>query len=321
VPISLACRADVAWLLPPERTVPLESARWDAQAVFEALSTHGALFFDDLLTATNLLPAQLDDALGELASLGLVTSDGFAAIRHLMVKHHNAGRRVRRARRPRGRAYAAGGRWSKFPPLVRATETEERAERWAWLLLNRYGVMFRDLLTREAAAPPWRGLAAVYRRLEMRGEIRGGRFVAGVAGEQFALPDAVERLRKHRDEQMAGESWQLISAADPLNFVGIITEGPRVPATRNNRVLFRSGRPIVAREAGAVRWVASVDDATKQQALALLGGPDALRRAEIAAAERAAFEVVSNGRGQNGLPQNGDSPLAEPAGNLRAAGR
>jgi ATP-dependent Lhr-like helicase len=309
VPISLVCRADVAWLLPPERCVAPESARWDAQTVYEALSTHGALFFGDLLAVTNLLPAQLDDALGELASMGLVTSDGFAAIRVLMSKHRNVGRRMRRSRQQRRKAYANGGRWSKFPPFVRPLEAEERAERWAWLLLNRYGVMFRDLLTRESVAPAWRSLASVYRRLEMRGEIRGGRFVAGVAGEQFALPDAVERLRRLRDEAPPGDQWQLLSAADPLNLIGIITDGPRVPATRNNRVLFVDGRPIVAREAGAVRWLTEVDDSTRRQALNRLGAPDALRHAEIAAAERVIVPIGAPGRQENGSPL-----LAQPAG-------
>jgi ATP-dependent Lhr-like helicase len=202
-----------------------------------------------------------------------------------------------------------GGRWSKFPPFARPVEAPERAERWAWLLLNRYGVMFRDLLTRESAAPPWRELAAVYRRLEMRGEVRGGRFVAGVAGEQFALPDAVERLRQFRDAPPA-DDWQVVSAADPLNLVGIITDGPRVPATRNNRVLFLDGRPIVAREAGAVRWLADIDEAAQRLALRRLAGPDALRRAEIAAAERLSVALATTGQARIGTP-----PLASTAGN------
>jgi ATP-dependent Lhr-like helicase len=293
IPISLARRADVSWLLPSDRAVSPESARWDAQGVYEALSQHGALFYSDLLSATSLLPSQLDDALGELAALGLVTSDSFSAIRGLMSKHP-LGIRVasrRRRKQHRQKAFTGGGRWSKFPPFSRPPAEGERAEKWAWLLLNRYGVMFRDLLARETAAPPWGALASVYRRLEMRGEIRGGRFVSGVAGEQFALPDAVERLRKLRDTPEI-ENWQIISAADPLNLVGIITPGGRVSAKRNNRVVFRDGRPIAAREAGEIRWLAEVSEEDRQRANRLLAGPDALRRAEVAVQETVTAEAL-----------------------------
>jgi ATP-dependent Lhr-like helicase len=284
-PISLARRADLAWLLPPERDVSPGHARWDAQATYDALTAHGALFFDDLLAATRLLPAQLEDALRELAALGLVTSDGFAAVRSTIMKHGptewRTASRVRK-RRHRRAAYAHSGRWSKFPPFVQTPTSEERAERWAWLLLNRYGVMFRDLLARESLTPPWRELVSVYRRLEMRGEIRGGRFVAGVAGEQFALNDAVERLRQMRDAP-AEESLQVVSAADPLNLVGIITRDARVPATRSNRVLFANGRPVAATESRSIRWLVDLDDATRKRASQLVLGPDTLRRQEMAA--------------------------------------
>jgi ATP-dependent Lhr-like helicase len=281
-PISLARRADLAWLLPPERNISPGYARWDAQAVYEALGTHGALFFDDLLAATKLLPAQVEDALRELAALGLVTSDGFTAVRSTIVKHA-PGRSSRRAtkRRRRREAYARSGRWSKFPPFVQPVAAEERAERWAWLLLNRYGVMFRDLLARESLAPSWSDLVRVYRRLEMRGEIRGGRFVAGVAGEQFALSEAVEKLRQLRDAP-AEQSWQVVSAADPINLVGIITRDARVPATRANRVLFLGGRPIAASESRSVRWLVDMDDAARQRATRLLLGPDTWRRQQLA---------------------------------------
>jgi ATP-dependent Lhr-like helicase len=283
-PISLARRADLAWLLPTDREVSPGYARWDAQAVYEALATHGALFFDDLLAATKLLAAQVEDALRELAALALVTSDGFTAVRSTIVKHvHLPGRASRRAtkRRRRREAYARSGRWSKFPPFLQPVAAEERAERWAWLLLNRYGVMFRDLLARESLAPPWSDLVRVYRRLEMRGEIRGGRFVARVAGEQFALSEAVEKLRQLR-EPPAEASWQVISAADPLNLVGIITRDARVPATRANRVLFVNGRPIAACESRSIRWFADVDDAARQRATRLLLGPDTWRRQQLA---------------------------------------
>ena len=285
-PISLARRADLAWLLPTEREVSPGFARWDAQTVYEALSTHGALFFDDLLAATQLLPAQVEEALRELAALGLVTSDGFAAVRATIVKHAPASRRAalrtsKHGSRRRRAACAQSGRWSKFPPFVAPVEAEERVERWSWLLLQRYGVMFRDLLARESLAPSWRELVSVYRRLEMRGEIRGGRFIAGVAGEQFGLSEAVDRLRRLRDES-AEADWQVISTADPINLVGIITRDARVPATRGNRILFVNGQPVAAAEARRVHWLADIDDAARQRAAQLLLGPDTWRRQQLA---------------------------------------
>jgi ATP-dependent Lhr-like helicase len=159
---------------------------------------------------------------------------------------------------------------------VQPLSAEERAERWAWLLLNRYGVVFRDLLARETVAPSWRDLAPIFRRLEMRGEIRGGRFVHGVAGEQFALPDAVERLRKHRDEPSEPQ-WSIVSAADPLNLVGIVTRDPRVPSKRGNRLLFLNGRPVAARESRQMRWISDLKDAERLRATQLLNATSALR--------------------------------------------
>jgi ATP-dependent Lhr-like helicase len=272
-PISLVNRANLAWVLPPEREAPIGFARWDAQAVYEALRNHGALFFNDLLAVTKLLPSQLEDAIRELAALGLVTSDGFAAVRSLSSKSKHVGRRRLRARKA---AYSQGGRWSRFPPFVQEVSVEERAERWAWLLLRRYGVIVRDLLARESAAPAWRELLPIYRRLEMRGEIRGGRFVGGVAGEQFALPEAVEQLRKHRDEPF-GENWSVISAVDPLNLVGIVSRDMRVPAMRGNRIALRNGRPIAASESKVIRWLTDVDEISRRHAERLLTAPGALR--------------------------------------------
>jgi ATP-dependent Lhr-like helicase len=251
--------------------------------VYEALAAHGALFFDDLRAASKLLPAQVEEALRELAALGLVTSDGFAAVRATIMKRSNALRRSATStskRRHRRAAYSSTGRWSKFPPFVQPVSEEDRTERWAWLLVARYGVVFRDLLTRESLAPSWGDLLRVYRRLEMRGEIRGGRFVAGVAGEQYALGEAVERLRRLREEPTTGE-WQVISAADPLNLIGIITRDARVPATNSNRVLFVNGRPLAAVESRDVRWLTDPDDATRTRATQLLLGPDTLRRQQM----------------------------------------
>lgn len=267
VPIAIVAREDLFWLLPTERDVPLHSLRGDAQAVFEALREHGALFANELLATTKLLPSQLDEMLGELAALGLVTADGFAPVRAITgTQKSSSGSRKMQQRRRRHTSAAVrprGGRWSKFPGPQPDVPEAERNERWARQLLARYGVMFRDLLERESSAPAWGALAPIYRRLEARGEIRGGRFVRGVAGEQFALSESIEKLRKMREIREAAasikdhpetpDSWIVISAADPLNLAGIVAEGARVPATAGNRLVFHQGRFVAAFVGGEVR--------------------------------------------------------------------
>ncbi|MBI5200622.1 MAG: DEAD/DEAH box helicase, partial [Elusimicrobia bacterium] len=254
-PIALGLRADLGWLLPPERVAaypppaPVNASPAAAQA-WKALRENGALFFDDLAESTGLIPAQLKDALSELAALGLVTSDGFSALRGLVLAKAPAARRSRWGA-PRRAAYGRTGRWTLFPGRVSAAKPDERLLRWAWQLLRRYGVVFRDLLARESAAPSWWELAPVFRRLEARGEVRGGRFVSGVAGEQFAMPEAIEQLRRPRD----ADDWVAVNAADPLNLAGILGEGPRVPATRGNRLLYHNGRPAAVWQAGEIMWL------------------------------------------------------------------
>jgi ATP-dependent Lhr-like helicase len=278
VPMAVMRRTDLAWLLPADRTAPTQPPRGDAGSVYEALCAQGALFFDDLLAITGLLPAQLEQALGELSALGIVTADSFAPIRSSAARKHSSSRRMGLSRTQRGRARSRQvGRWSRFPPFVQQPSDNDRLAHWAWQLLQRYGVMFRDLLARETSAPPWHQLVRVYRRLEARGEIRGGRFVAGVGGEQFALADAVAPLREARDRP-AELVYCTLSAADPLNLVGIITPGGRVPATRANRVLFLDGRPIAARESGMVRWLVEIDLDRQRQAERLLRRPDGPHR-------------------------------------------
>jgi ATP-dependent Lhr-like helicase len=247
VSIALVARTELPWLLPTDRGQPEKYARSNAADVWAVLSTHGALFFEDLLATTGLLPSQLEDALSELAALGVVTADGFASIRRL-VNPQRGGRTSTASRRGRSN----GGRWSRFPGFV-ISKPEQRAERWASQLLDRYGVMFRDLLARETVAPTWRELAAVYRRWEAAGRIRGGRFVAGVGGEQFARPEAVEQLREARDSVGAGECV-VVAATDPLNLTGIVLSGPRVPATANNLLALVDGRLAASRQAGDVQY-------------------------------------------------------------------
>ena len=229
-----------------------------AQAVLEALSARGALFFDEMAEATRLLRPQLEEALGELAALGLAASDSFSGLRALLVP--SGQRKPPAGVKRRGRVLSfdieSGGRWAMINRAAQVNGGDEArdaaVEYAARTLLGRYGVVFWRLLTQEPGwLPPWRDLLRVYRRLEARGEIRGGRFVAGFSGEQFALPDAVGRLREIRRRPPSGE-WVSLSGADPLNLIGILTPGQRLSALTANRVVYRDGLPVAALTGGKV---------------------------------------------------------------------
>jgi ATP-dependent helicase Lhr and Lhr-like helicase len=214
----------------------------EAKAVREALEKRGASFFHELVKATGLLPAYVERGLAELAGAGVATADSFAGLRALLA-----------AAEKRRTLVETAGRWS----LLTAEKIED-AEAVARTLLKRYGVVFRSLLQRESQLPPWRDLVRVYRRLEARGEIRGGRFVSGFGGEQFAAADAVGRLRAVRKSEKLDE-LVVLSAVDPLNLVGILTPGERVAAIHRNRILYRDGLPMAAVEGGEVRRLAETD--------------------------------------------------------------
>jgi ATP-dependent Lhr-like helicase len=224
----------------------------EARAVHGALAARGASFFHELVAATGLLPTLVERALGELAGAGLVTADSFSGLRALLVpaskRHGIPGRR-----RAQAQGVDTAGRWAL---LSVEEEGKDRIEGVARALLKRYGVVFRSLLARESRLPLWRELTRVYRRLEARGEIRGGRFVSGFGGEQFALADAVGRLRAVRKLEKSGELIAL-SGADPLNLVGILTPDARVAAIARSRILFRDGLAIAALEGGKVRRLAA----------------------------------------------------------------
>ncbi|HET7764490.1 MAG TPA: DEAD/DEAH box helicase [Burkholderiales bacterium] len=232
----------------------------EAGAVRDALRSRGASFFHEIVAATRLLRAQVERALGELAGAGLVTADSFGGLRALLAPSEKHRKRSRRRGSEVG--VDTAGRWALLHGDAHPDE-KARTESIARVLLARYGVVYRALLAREPRLPTWRELAAVYRRLEARGEIRGGRFVSGFGGEQFALADAVGRLRALRRQDKTGE-FTALSAADPLNLVGIVTPEARVAAIAPNRVLFRDGLAIAALEAGEVRRLAASehDDAT-----------------------------------------------------------
>ena len=226
--------------------LPLSST---GKALLAAFETRGALFFGDLVNATGLLRTEVEKGLAELVAWGLVSSDSFAGLRALLVPSDRR-RPLGGGYRRRGRIAPFGvetaGRWARThgrPPIAE----EQVAEAVAWQLLRRYGVVFRRLLQRETLLAPWRDILRVYRRLEARGEVRGGRFVGGFSGEQYALPEAIGLLRTTRREQGA-EELIAVSGADPLNLVGILTPDEAVPAITTNRILYRDGVPIVVKE-------------------------------------------------------------------------
>jgi len=218
-PIALMLREQRGGAVARGRRAGGGRAERGGRGVYEALRSRGASFFHEIVSGTGQLRTQAERSLGELAGLGLVTADSFGGLRALLAPSEKHKRRARRRRT----AYEVdtAGRWAllKADP---APDDGKRAEEIARALLRRYGVVFRALLARESRLPTWRELAAVYRRLEARGEIRGGRFVSGFGGEQFALADAVGRLRAVRKLDKSGELVAL-SGADPLNLVGIVT--------------------------------------------------------------------------------------------------
>ncbi|HYL25279.1 MAG TPA: ATP-dependent DNA helicase, partial [Burkholderiales bacterium] len=211
----------------------------EAAAVKETLEKRGASFFHELVKATGLLASFVERGLAELAGAGVATADSFAGLRALLSSPDKRRMLVETA-----------GRWA----LLSGERTDD-VEAVARTLLKRYGVVFRGLLQRESQLPPWRDLVRVYRRLEARGEIRGGRFVTGFGGEQFAAADAVGRLRAVRKMEKAGE-LVVLSAVDPLNLVGVLTPEDRVAAIYRNRILYRDGLPIAALEGAELRRLA-----------------------------------------------------------------
>ena len=240
------------WRALAEQEVP-PALTAHAQTVGEFIRQHGASFFGDIVAGTRLLRCQVEDALAELVAYGMANSDCFGGLRGLLVP--SAQRKLFAGAKRRHRTASYGlddaGRWAIIAPTQ--ADAAASIEHVARTLLRRYGVVFWRLLEREAAhLPPWRELLRVYRRLESRGEIRGGRFVAGIPGEQFALPEAVGLLRATRRKKLDGALLS-ISAADPLNLIGILTPGPRLPALTGNRLLFEDGLPVAVSVAGDIR--------------------------------------------------------------------
>jgi ATP-dependent Lhr-like helicase len=239
-PIALMLREHAGhWGVEKETVTDFSS---EASSVRAALERRGASFFHELVTASGLLPTFVERGLAELAGAGIATADSFAGLRALLTPAEK-----------RRDLVEGAGRWALF-----SANSQDNVEAIARTLLKRYGVVFRTLLQRESQLPPWRDLVRIYRRLEARGEIRGGRFVAGFGGEQFAAPDAVGRLRAVRKAEKIDE-LVVLSAADPLNLVGILTPEGRVAAIHRNRILLKDGLPIAAAEGGQLRRLADSD--------------------------------------------------------------
>ena len=245
-PITMTVREDLPWLLLAARgdRVPVQPGPGPTLDVLSVLAERGALFPPDLAAATGRPPSEIEEALWEGVARGLVTADGFRAVRSLLTRRvlastGFAGSR-RRLRRAGQHTTRTGGRWSLLPSAAADCDPDELAEAVAEQLAARWGVVFRDLLIRENIAVPWREVLWAFRRLEARGLIRGGRFVNGFSGEQYAHPDAVDVLREVRKQPHKGETVRL-SAVDPLNLFGVILPGPRIPAILTNTVTYVDG--------------------------------------------------------------------------------
>ena len=264
-PITLALRESLDWLLDPSEEGS-DAVTGAAGEVLEVLSRRGACFISDIVAATRRLPSDVEDAVWLLAAAGRVTSDSLESLRTRINGNPQRPRRASTRRRARPYRRGAYSRWSRLEPVAPMSETIESK---AFQFLKRYGVVFPELLAREPMAPRWRDLVRTFRRLEARGEIRGGRFVSGFVGEQFALPEAVETLRKVNRTEPTG-NMIAVSACDPLNLVGILTPGERVPALLGNQVVFCDGVPIASWETGSLVNRCSADPATLAKASALL---------------------------------------------------
>lgn len=275
-PIALLRRKNFAlWssVFPQPATTITEEFSTTTQMVYDYLKTRGASFFTDIVENTRLLRSQVEEALAELVANGVVVSDSFAGLRALLTP---GSRKTQAAARRKHRQpvydMASAGRWSilqRNDTTAQNLNDQALTEEVAWALLKRYGVVFKRLLEREGMALPWRVLLRFYHRLEARGEIRGGRFVAGISGEQFALPEAIGMLRAIR-RAGAQENLISVSAADPLNLVGIIISGPRITAHTSNRILYQDGAPIASFESGATHFLVELSRAMEWKAKAAL---------------------------------------------------
>ncbi len=291
-PIALASREAFSRWQRRGSEEPLLAA--NADRLHQALTVRGPAFFDDLLRATGLLRGQLEQALADLVRQGRVTSDGFVGLRALL--RGASGERSRRGRRLGDFSLEAAGRWSLLPGGG-ADDEGARVEAIARTLLRRWGVVMRCLIDREGPLPPWRELLVVYRRLEARGEIRGGRFVAGLTGEQYAVPEAVEMLRAVR-RSPSDERIVVISGCDPLNLAGVLLPGPALTSTGSTRIALMGGVPAGVRDGAGTRMLVDLPLATQREVedalLRVRRGPHRVERMRLLS--RSAVRPVVRGR-------------------------
>jgi ATP-dependent Lhr-like helicase len=254
-PVGLCMREDLLWLL-DQAPADENSLSIIARDVLEFLRRRGASFFAEMVAGTRHLPAEVEEAVWQLVAAGLATADSFTALRSLVSGENKRLERSRRRRQRQRRTRE--GRWSLLDAA--AAVPENKLELQAHQYVRRYGILCRELLAREPSAPPWRTLLGVLRRSEARGELRGGRFLAGLHGEQFALPEAVDALRAQRRKEPSGQ-YVKIAACDPANLAGILTPGPRIAAVPGNRILHRDGVPVAAVENGQFRLLVPAEPA------------------------------------------------------------
>jgi ATP-dependent helicase Lhr and Lhr-like helicase len=245
-PIAVVFRADLAWLLDSARlgTELAEPSVGATAEILQTLRDSGACFATDLVAATRRLPDDVERGLWDGVARGLVMCDGFGAIRARIsgVRSAPDGRRMSRLRRGARAGGSSPGRWSVVPAPGDDVDRDELAEAVAEQLINRWGVVFRDLAAQDSLRMPWRDVQWALRRLEDRGLVRGGRFVSGFSGEQYALPHAADELARVRKAERKGERV-VVNASDPLNLVGVIVPGETVPAVRTKRVVYVDGIP------------------------------------------------------------------------------
>jgi ATP-dependent Lhr-like helicase len=257
-PITFSSRMDMPiWLSGIKQEKPTLSG--SADTVLNVLQHHGASFFDELVNHSGLLKSHVEMALAELASQGLVTADNFTALRALMQTQATRKKISRRRHALHPVGMSGAGRWNLIKkPNIESNDPYTQIEHIARTLLHRYGVVFRKLLERETNMPSWRDLLYIYRRLEARGEIRGGRFVTEFSGEQFALPEAISTLRKYRNHP--DEHIYIISTADPLNLTGVITPGKRISSSHKNYIAYKKGCPTAVMQKNEVEYLSQVSE-------------------------------------------------------------
>lgn len=268
-PISLAARSSLPlWLKLAGEHAEQTCLGHGAQSVLLVLKDQGASFFHELQQDTGLMPVQVEDALAELVAAGMVTSDTFTGLRALLTPSSQRGSRSRR----RGPAYQAAdaGRWSLIRrPRQFDSLTEEESMALVSIYIKRWGVLSRQILSREVHAPPWRDLLPVLRTMELRGQLRGGRFIAGMGGEQYAHPDDVKPLRKIAsdlaDQSGGSNDWEAatyhsLSACDPVNHLSILLPEVKLPRLMRNRVLYKYGIPVAVLEGAKVRHLREIPE-------------------------------------------------------------